>query len=178
MSAVVAALFAMSASAQSGATPKPEISLTLIPPSPVTDQITLDIRGAVREQRADTTKEFEVAVYLDQETPGKHLHRESIEVAPKSAAGVRFRWPTKDQAGKRKILLVAISGAEIRRAVKPMEILRSDVRSTRRVDGAWCSFNLPEMSEGKLYDPDLRRMTSDQWREMVRGCTRSAWISS
>jgi len=29
----------------SGPSPSPETSLTLIPPSPVTDQITLDIRG-------------------------------------------------------------------------------------------------------------------------------------
>ncbi len=148
--------------------PKPEISLTLVPPSPVTDQIVLDIRGAVRNAGA-TPRRFEVAVYLDDETAGKRLHRETLEVAPAAAAGFKLRWPTLGQAGEHRILLVASAGAETRRAVKPLTILMSDIRSTRRVDGAWCSFNLPEMSEGLIYDPVLRQKTNEQWAEMLRG---------
>ena len=164
----VAATFVFLASAQEGATARPAVGLTLVPPSPVTDRIVLDLRAAVRND-GDTGKKFEVSVYLDEEQAEKRLHQEAIEVAPKSAAGIKFRWATKDQTGNHKILLVAKSGAETRRAVQPLRVLKSDIRSTRLVDGAWCSFNLPEMSEGKIYDPVLRQMTDSQWGEMVRG---------
>jgi hypothetical protein len=149
-------------------TPKPEISLTLIPPSPVTDQITLDIRGAVRNN-SDKAKTFDVSVYLDEEKEEKRLHQEKLDVAAKAAAGIKFGWPTKGQVGKHEIIMVAQSDKKTFRMSRPMQVLASTIRSTKRVDGGWCSFNLPEMSEGLIYDPVLRQMTDDQWREMVRG---------
>ena len=45
---------------------KPAVSLTLIPPSPVTDQIILDIRAGVRNDGA-TPQSFSAAFYLDEE---------------------------------------------------------------------------------------------------------------
>ena len=72
---------------------QPSVSLTLIPPSPVTDQITLDVRGAVANQ-GDTPRQFEVSFYLDREEAENLLHRESLEVPAESARGVFFRWPT------------------------------------------------------------------------------------
>ena len=45
---------------------KPEVSLTLIPPSPVTDQIILDIRAGVRND-GKGIKTFKVFFYLDDE---------------------------------------------------------------------------------------------------------------
>jgi hypothetical protein len=147
---------------------KPGISLTLIPPSPVTDQIILDIRGAVRNN-SNTGKTYHIAIYLDEEKPEKRLHQETVEVQASASAGVRFRWPTKGQAGQHEVLMIAVSGKETARTGRPLQVLASSIRSTKRVDGAWCSFNLPEMREGLIYDPVLRQMTDDQWREMVRG---------
>ena len=46
------------------------VRLALIPPSPVTDQITLDIRAAVYGA-GDRGARFEVAIYLDAEQPDK-----------------------------------------------------------------------------------------------------------
>ena len=39
----------------------PDVSLTLIPPSPVTDQITLDVRGAIRNA-SDTARNARVSM--------------------------------------------------------------------------------------------------------------------
>ncbi|HOB99814.1 MAG TPA: hypothetical protein PKM43_13865, partial [Verrucomicrobiota bacterium] len=69
-----------------GARAQGAVSLTLIPPSPVTDLISLDIRGAVRNE-ADTAKTFDVAVYWDAEVPDRCVHQATLQVAPKSAAG-------------------------------------------------------------------------------------------
>lgn len=156
------------AGAGSAAKSPPPVSLTLIPPSPVTDRIELDIRGAVRNG-GDEARTFDVAVYLDVEKTENCLHRESLDVAGRSAAGIGFRWPTKDRAGEHRIIMVAKCGEEVLRAIRLLAVRKSDIRSTRRVDGAWCSFNLPEMREGLIYDPVLRQMTDEQWAETMRG---------
>jgi hypothetical protein len=143
------------------------ISLTLVPPSPVTNQITLDVRGAVRNS-GDTTARFDVAFYLDREDGGSRLHRETTEVAPQSAAGIKFLWPTKNHAGRHEIILVAKSGAAELRACKPVQILPSTVRSTRQIDGAWAGLYHWSEHEGRLWNADIKRLTDDQWREIVR----------
>jgi len=144
--------------------PKPEISLTLIPPSPVTDKITLEIRGAVWNRTGETRK-FDVAVYSDAEK----LHQETVEIAPQSAAGIKFHWPTKGQAGDHKIILVAKSGDEIRKTVKPLKIIASKIRSTETIAGAWVGIYHWSEKEGRPWNADIKKMTDDDWRNLVRG---------
>ena len=66
--------------------------LVLIPPSPVTDQITLDIRAAAYWAGEGEAK-FEIAIYLDAEQPDKLLLRRHIDVQAGGAGGVRLRCP-------------------------------------------------------------------------------------
>jgi hypothetical protein len=148
--------------------PGPAVSLTLIPPSPVTDQIAVDVRAAVWNRGEESTR-YEMSVYMDQEKPQNLLHCETVAAAARSPAGIGFRWLAKGHAGKHQLLFVARSGDRIQRAAQPLAVLPSTIRSTRRIDGAWCSFNLPEMAEGRIYDPVLRQMTDAQWQELVRG---------
>lgn len=159
------ALVSVSAAAASHA--KPPISLTLIPPSPVTEQITLDIRAAVRNDE-ETARQFTVAFYLDEEKPGQRLHQETLDVAPKTPAGIKFRWPAKGHAGQHRVLLVAQSGETTHRFERPLEIIASDARSTRRLGGAWVDLYHHDPAEGKPFDAELAKMTGPQWRELVR----------
>ena len=76
---------------------KPEVSLTLIPPSPVTDQIILDIRAGVRNE-GHSPKSFQAAFYLDEEKKASLLKQFTISVNPQTAKAVKFRWPTKNKA--------------------------------------------------------------------------------
>ncbi|HUT24525.1 MAG TPA: DUF4434 domain-containing protein, partial [Sumerlaeia bacterium] len=147
---------------------KPNVSLTLIPPSPVTDKIAVDARGAVWN-RGDESVEFDVAFYLDEETPANLLHREKLKVAAKSAAGASFRWPTKGRAGKHRIVFQASCSGDALRTVQALEVLASDVRSTRGIDGAWIEFYHWSEAEGRLWNAEIKRMTDGQWRELVRG---------
>ena len=144
-----------------------QASLTLIPPSPVTDQITLDIRAAVRND-TDTAKQFAVAVYLDEEKPGSRLHQETLNVAPRTSAGIKFRWQTKGHAGQHSVLLVAQAGEKTGRFERPLKILASDARSPRRLGGAWVDLYHHDPAEGKPFDEELGKMTDAQWRELVR----------
>ncbi len=67
---------------------KPAVSLTLIPPSPVTDQITLDIRAGVRNE-GRSPKSFHTAFYLDEEKKENLLNQTNIVINPKSAKAVK-----------------------------------------------------------------------------------------
>ncbi len=146
---------------------KPEIALTLIPPSPVTDKIVLDVRGALRNSQNMETA-YEVCVYLDNESAHTRLHSETINVPAKSAGGISFRWPTKDNSGEHKIILVAKSNLGILRISQTLEILESEDRSTGRIDGAWAGIYHWSEEEGKHWNRDIKNMTDENWRELVR----------
>jgi hypothetical protein len=150
---------------------KPEISLTLIPPSPVTDQIILDIRGAVRNTQ-DTEMVFDAALYLDEEKAENRLYGEIIKVPAKSAGGIKFRWSTKDQAGEHRIILVASSACGVVRISQTLNILASIDRSTGRIDGAWAGICHWSEEEGKHWNHDIKTMTDENWRGLVRDMHR------
>jgi hypothetical protein len=145
----------------------PPISLTLIPPSPVTDQVTLDVRGAVRN-KGNSARTYEMHLYVDEERPDSLLHQEPLAVEPHSVRGFRFNWPARGQAGQHRLILVARSGWSKVRAVQPVEILPSASRSTRRLGGAWVDIYHFSEQEGRFFNPELAKMTDRQWRELVR----------
>jgi len=96
-------------------------SLTLIPPSPVSNMITIEIRGAIWN-RTDHEKNYDVSVFLDNEDESGLLHREKLSLQAKSSAGISFRRHTKDYIGKHQIIFIAKSGNEIQRTVQPLEV--------------------------------------------------------
>ncbi len=144
-----------------------QLSLTLIPPSPLTDQITLDIRAAVRNDSANA-RQYVIAFYLDEEKPDTQLHREVLEVGARTSVGVKFRWQTKGHAGQHRILLMAQTGEQTERFERPLNIIASDARSSRRLGGAWVDLYHHDPAEGKPFDEELGKMTEPQWRELVR----------
>ena len=145
---------------------KPEVSLTLIPPSPVTDQIILDIRAGVRNE-GHSPKSFQTSFYLDEEKKENLLNQTKLVVNPKSAQAVKFRWSTKNKAGKHKIILVCKNGKNIFRSEKEIAIIASNIRSTKQIDGAWINFYHWSDEEGKHWNPAIKKMTDDQWRELI-----------
>lgn len=153
--------------AQGSPKSKPAINMTLIPPSPVTDKITLDIRGALWT-RTEKPRKYHVTIYLDSEGRGRALFRETVKVGASSAAGIRYLWPTEGRTGHFKILLVARSGENTIREMQPLTILASKVPSTRRIGGAWVGITHWSEKEGKPWNAKIKRMTDAQWRQLVR----------
>lgn len=167
LSLIVATFLATQASAAPAPT---AVRLALIPPSPVTDQITLDIRAAVYLP-SDKPAKFDVALYLDAEQPDKLLLRQSIDVpagGAGGAGGVRLRWPTKNHAGRHDIICVARQGNETLRANRPLEILANGTRSTKRLGGGWVDIYQFDEPSGRPFNADLGKMTDTQWRELVQ----------
>jgi Domain of unknown function (DUF4434) len=147
---------------------QPQIRLTLIPPTPVTTQTTLDVRGAVRNT-TDATQNYTFKFYLDQQTPDNLLHTVARAVPANSAAGVKFHLPLAGRAGTHRIILATSGGAETALTSQPLEIIESALRSTRRISGAWFEFYHWSENEGKPWNAASNQLTDDQWRELVRG---------
>ena len=133
----------------------PQVSLLFVPPSPVTDMIELDIRGAV-VNRSNKTMTFDVAFYLDRQEESSLLHREKIKVAAKSGTGVHFCWPTKGHAGHHQIIFVAGNSLTEFCATQKLEIIASNVRSAHKISGAWIGLTHWSEQEGQLWNKDIK----------------------
>jgi hypothetical protein len=142
-------------------------ALTLVPPSPVTDKIHLDIRGSVRNDSA-TSEQFAISLYLDQEEPGSLIERQVLALSPGESGGVYCRWPTEGHGGRHKILCVVNAGSQKTTVSTPVEILASANRSTGVIGGAWVEFYHWSEKEGRLWNAEVVKMTDDDWRESVR----------
>ena len=145
----------------------PPLRLALIPPSPVSDAIRLEIRAGI-SNRAGTAAAFDVAFYLDRARADALLHRERAEVGPASTCAVSLRWPTKGMAGAHRILCVAAGPAEELRAEAPLTILATGAPTTGRLGGAWVDLYHHDDEEGRPFNAELARMTDDDWRHLVR----------
>lgn len=145
---------------------KPEISLTLIPPSPVTDQITLDIRAGIRNN-TDVEKSLTVTFYLNKEKSRAILHQQKITIAPQSVSSVKFPWATKNNVGDHKIILVTKSNDQTLRMERPIQIVTSAIRSTKKIDGAWINFYHWSEAEGIFWNSEIKKMTDRQWGELI-----------
>ncbi len=142
------------------------ISLTLIPPSPVTDQIILDIRAGIWN-KSDLSENVSISIYLDKKEPSKMLYEKSISLKPNSKVGVRFDWPTKGQAGRHTIILVVVKNDSTYETERTLQILESDVISTKAIGGAWIDFYHWSEIEGERFNQDLKKMTDKEWGKLV-----------
>ncbi len=145
--------------------PAPLCSLTLIPPSPVSDQITLSVHAALRNEAAQP-KRCEVKFYLDEERESALLHQETRSLPAVSAGGIYFRCSTRGWAGDHRILMCVDDGGRIHRTVQKLTVYGSRDRSIGLIDGAWSGFYMWG-NEGLLWNEELIKMTDANWRELM-----------
>lgn len=145
----------------------PRASLALIPPSPITREVNLDIRVSAYND-SEQTRLATLTVYLDEEKGKNLLHQKEVRLPSGTAAGTAFRWSAKAHPGRHRILLVVKSQDGVQRVEQPIEIIDSRVRSTHRLGGAWMDIYHHDEHEGKPFNEELARMTDDDWRQLVR----------
>lgn len=142
------------------------VSLTLIPPTTITNKVDLDIRAGIKNS-GSAKASFDVVFYLNEEHEDNILFHTSLSVAADSAGYVKFRMPTQDRVGRNKIILKVQQGDLVAKKEKTVDVLDAEVRSTKGIDGAWISFYHWSDQEGKNWNPVIKKMTDDQWKEMV-----------
>lgn len=74
----------------------------------------------------------------------------------------------KDKVGKHKVILKVAEGSKVYRRTQEVEVINSDIRSIQQISGAWAGIYHWSEEEGKHWNQDIKKMTDDQWREMMR----------
>ncbi len=146
---------------------KNRIGLTLIPPSPVTNKADVDIRAGIVNYESKP-QDFEVYIYLNKENQESLLHYSKTHIKAGAGHKIQVILPTTGKVGMNKVILKVKSGEEIYSEEKDLEIIESDARSTRQIDGAWAGIYHWSEIEGKHWNKDIAKMTDSQWRELVR----------
>ena len=146
---------------------KNRIGVTLIPPSPVTNKADIDIRAGIINYESQP-QEFEVYIYLNKEDKKSLLHYSKPHIKANSGHKIEVLLPTFDKVGMNKVILKVRSDKKTYSEIKEFEVIDSDTRSTRQIDGAWTGIYHWSETEGKHWNKDIAKMTDAQWRELVR----------
>lgn len=147
---------------------QPLTRLELIPSSPVTDKIVLDIRGAV-ENDSSHAHVYVVSLFLDGEATGDRVYFRKLRIPAHASAGVYFRRATTGWEGQHRIFLLAMAKGKSTRIERDVQVLPSAIRSTQTIDGAWIGIVHWSEDEGRYWNAQIRTLTEDDWREQIRG---------
>ncbi|HUD14722.1 MAG TPA: DUF4434 domain-containing protein [Terracidiphilus sp.] len=163
MRALILAIAIPSALAQPSA-----VRLELIPPSPITDKIDIDIRGAI-ENNSSRAQQYAVRVYLDHETEADRISSEQITVPAHASSGVYARRSASGLAGKHHVILVVAGRQGTTRSEQTLEVLPSETPSTRTIDGAWIGLIHWSDEEARYWNADLRKLSEQDWQQQIEG---------
>lgn len=145
----------------------PQVGLSLIPPTTITNKVKLDIRAGVKNT-SNKSQMLEVILYWNEEKESNILKKSTLSLSAGQADYVKFSMPTDDKVGKHQVILKVTGEGFTTRKQKAIEIWDSESRSTKKIGGAWISFYHWSEQEGKNWNPAIKTMTDEQWREMVR----------
>lgn len=148
-----------------------KVSLTLIPPGKITNKVDLDIRGGVVNE-TDTRQTYHVSLYWDKEKKDALLYETVVTLPAGKSETVKVVIPTKERVGKHKVIFKVTNEGKDYRKTKEIEIMESDIRSIQQISGAWAGIYHWSEIEGKHWNQDIKKMTDDQWKELIRSMNK------
>ena len=143
------------------------VGLTLIPPGTITNKVDLDIRAGIVNQGTEQ-QDFKISIYLNNVEQQSLLHYSTITLPIGASHSIKYVLNTTDKVGNNRIILRVEDGKQSYEVTKKFEVIESDIRSTRLIDGAWAGIYHWSEIEGKHWNADIKQMTDAQWHEMVR----------
>lgn len=144
-----------------------KVGLTLIPPGTITNKVDLDIRAGI-VNNSNVKADYQVYLYLNGNDDKALIHYSSISLEPGASHLVRHKLATQDKVGDNTVFLKVVSDGNTYEEQKNFEVIASDIRSTRLIDGAWAGIYHWSEQEGKHWNNDIKKMTEGQWKELVR----------
>ena len=149
-----------------------QIGLTLIPPGKVTNKINLDIRGGI-VNKTSAQQTYQVSLYWGKENKSALLCDTTLNITAGKSDMVKVVLPMKDKVGKHKVILKVVEGSKVYRRTQEVEVINSDIRSIQQISGAGAGIYHWSEEGGKHWKQDIKKMTDDQWREMMRSMHKS-----
>ncbi|MEG0889230.1 DUF4434 domain-containing protein [Bacteroides sp.] len=144
-----------------------KVSLTLIPPGKITNKVDLDIRGGIVNE-STSQQIYQVLLYWNKEKKDALLYEATITIPAGKSETVKVVIPTSERIGKHKVIFKVTNAGNTYRKTKEVEIIESDIRSIQQISGAWAGIYHWSEIEGKHWNQDIKKMTDDQWKELVR----------
>lgn len=147
------------------------VGLTLIPPASITNQVNLDIRGGIKNI-TEKDKKYDVTIYWDKETEDTKLYATTVNIKAGEVDCVKYILPTQNRVGQHSVILVVKDGTNVYKMQKPIEVLDSSIRSTQKIEGAFIGFYHWSEQEGKMWNPTIKNLTDNQWKEVVHSMNK------
>jgi len=143
-------------------------SLTLLPPSPITNKVKLDIRGGIWNN-SSLTVNYLISLYIDNVEKSSCIYSKKLKLQSGSNSGIQHLQETGKLAGDRNIIMTVKSDVGTTTLIEPVKIIDSEIRSTKRIDGSWFEFYHWSEDEGRFWNNDIIRLGNSQWKELVKG---------
>lgn len=143
-----------------------DIDLTLIPPSKVTNKIKVDVRcGLVNNKEIDKT--YFVSIIWKGICSDTILFQRKICIPARCSRLIKVVVYTGNKVGHNNVVL-SVSQKDMKYKInKFIEVVKSDIRSTKQISGAWAGIYHWSEIEGKYWNPAIKKMTDSQWKELV-----------
>ena len=148
-----------------------KVSLTLIPPGKITNKVDLDIRGGIVNE-STVQQTYQVSLYWGKEKKDALLYETTVSIPAGKSETVKVVIPTKERVGKHKVIFKVADADKTYRKTKDIEIIESDIRSIQQISGAWAGIYHWSETEGKHWNQDIKKMTDDQWKELIRSMNK------
>lgn len=143
------------------------VDLTLVPPGEISSQVDLDVRAGVINNN-DGRSTFKVKMIAKKGLWRKRLAKETITLDAGEARAVKAVLETSGLSGEYDIILKVSSGNKKYRLTRATKVVPSDKRSLGKIAGAWTGLYCWSELEGKHWNPDIKKLTAEDWRGIVR----------
>ncbi|MBI2299607.1 MAG: DUF4434 domain-containing protein [Armatimonadetes bacterium] len=110
--------------------------ITLVPPGPVTDRVSLEVRIALANPGA-TPLPAQAAVYWDRVEAGRRVFHTKLTLAPGETRLVRAWCPTAGRAGEHHLLIRVRAGASLAERDAAVSVVASRTPALPRLQGVW-----------------------------------------
>jgi len=142
------------------------IGLTTIPYGTITDKVDIDVRAGI-VNNSKFISDFRVKVFLGDEN--NLIFEKDTILSAGEYCQMKSLVSSKGLQGENTIALEVVeNGRKTHFLERTINVIPSDVRSNHQIDGAWCGIYHWSEEEGLHWNKDIKQMSDDQWKELVR----------
>ena len=142
------------------------VNLTLIPGQIVSDEVDLDIRIGIRNLNGHD-QNYSISLFFDDYENKDLIFNKSISLAEGCSKKIKTVHSLNGLKGKKRIILNVTCGKKKIQRCKNLEVIDENVRSVRQISGAWAGIYHWSETEGKNWNPALKKVTDSQWKKIV-----------
>ena len=140
-----------------------EVELTVIPPGLVSDKVALDFRCGI-VNNTSSKQNYNARLYAADSLLAEY----SISLESGCSWAQKHLLPAGTLHGEQDVVLKVNTDSRDYCKREKLTVLDCPTRSINRISGAWAGISHWSEEEGKHWNGDIRKLSDEQWREIVR----------